>query len=138
VSLLAKDRNYPKAGHDGWLRSVEKPCHERVDPLHHAGLGQRRADKAPRALKFDVFGQGHGCGEGFRLARGLGDGAVERIGRIETRNRQVEHDLVEVTRAPLPARLEALTAGPRDFAVEKSGEVKGFLLRIRLGRLSGS
>ena len=50
-----------------------------------AGLGQRRSDKAARALKFDVFGQGHGCGDGLGLARGLGDGVVEGIGRVETR-----------------------------------------------------
>src|ERR1700731_493863 len=46
-----------KPGHDGTLSAIEERCHERVDPLRHAGLGQRRADKAPCALKFYVLGQ---------------------------------------------------------------------------------
>jgi hypothetical protein len=33
-----------KPGHDGILSAIEERCHERVDPLRNAGLGQRRAD----------------------------------------------------------------------------------------------
>jgi hypothetical protein len=33
-----------KPGHDGTLFVIEERCHERVDPLRNAGLGERRAD----------------------------------------------------------------------------------------------
>ena len=71
--------------HEGSSRAIEKLCDEPVDLLRHAGLGQRRADKAPRALKFYVLGKRHGRGDSLGLARGLGDGVVEGIGRVETR-----------------------------------------------------
>jgi hypothetical protein len=44
--------------HEGSSRAIEKLCDERIDPLRNAGVRQCRTDKAARALKFYVFGQG--------------------------------------------------------------------------------
>jgi hypothetical protein len=77
------------------LRAVEEAGHERIDPLRDSGPGQRRANKAARALKFYIFGQRHGCGDNFGRACGPGDGVVEGVGRIEA-NRCFFSKLLEV------------------------------------------
>ena len=107
-------------------RPIEKPRDEGVDFLRDARLGERGADQAARALEFYGFGQRDGRGDGLRLSRGLGDGDVEWISRIETRNGQIEDHLVEIPRAKLAAGLPRFAACARRFAVEKSGEITSF------------
>jgi len=119
-----------KPGHDGTLSAIEKSCHERIDPLRNAGLDQRRADQAARALKFYVFGQGHGGGDNFGLVRGPGDGIVEGIARVEARNRQVEHDFVEMPRTPLAARLTSRYPRTGRLTVKQCYQEEGLLLAL--------
>lgn len=85
--------NYPNSGRFATInRPIAGPTHDKELPvgrhplqLYSLGtpngvkitifldellaIGQSGADNAPRALKFYVFGQGHGGGESFRLAR---------------------------------------------------------------------
>ena len=131
--LRVEPRAYRRPGREKFSRAVEKPCHKRIDPLRHAGVRQRRADKAARALKFHILRQGNGRCDCLRHARSLGDRVVEGIACLEARNRQAEYDFVEISRAPLTPGLKGLTALTCRFAVQKSGEITCFLFNGRRG-----
>ena len=76
----------------------------------NARLGQRITDELARVLKLHGLGQLEGSGDSLRLRRGSGEIVVERLCRIEARDRKIEHCFVEMTGTPLAARLENLNA----------------------------
>ena len=68
-------------------------------------LGNGGSHQPSRALKFDAFRQLEGDGCFFRVCRSFRERSVGFVCWIETRNRKVKHDLVEVMSTPLAARL---------------------------------
>src|ERR1700730_2517501 len=54
-------------------------------------------------------------------------------GSVASKRGKVEHDFVEISRAPLPAGLKGFAALTRCFAVQKSGEITCFPFGGRRG-----
>ncbi len=56
---------------------------------------------------------------------------MQGVVTIEPRDWELEHQLVEVARAPLPAGLEPLHPSPRGLAVQDGHEIQRLVFRER-------
>ena len=92
-------------------RGVEELRGQPVYFAGHAVFGQGRADAFARTGEILALFAGNAAGHVGRCLSGVGQGSVDRIAALETRNRRVEHVFVEMSRAPLASSLVLLNAG---------------------------
>lgn len=111
---------------------AEQPDHQRINALHHAGLGQRVTDEPPRTLEFHAFGQFHKCSDPLGLGRHQRKIGMQPLPCFESWDREVAHDLVEIAGAPLTSRLILCCARTSDLAIEYGCQILTF--RLGLGR----
>jgi hypothetical protein len=108
---------------------VKQFLHKGIDSLRQTGFDQLRADEATRPLEPYTSGQFNLRRELLRVGRRIGERAMDADCPVETRDRQVEHDLVEVP-APHWPRAWYCAARPRLLAIEDRRQVAGFIIAV--------